>query len=731
MVSPDGARQDGARRAAMPSRASGFPAHGLRRSGRARLRVFGTLVFAWFALVAFRLVDLQVLQGERLQAQAARQQETTVDIAARRGGILDRRGRELALSTPAQSIGAFSDRSPDREALARTLGDALSVAPGALRARFARGGFQWVKRLVTLAEAERARALGLEALHFETESKRYYPHGTVAAHVLGTVGLDHYGQAGLEQVFESQLRGEPGLGVMHYDARQRRYGRQMLRPSVPGDDVVLHLDLDIQSLVHMELERAIRETRSSAGTIVLMRPRSGEVVAMSSWPRFDPNSLSRSPADLESLRNFAISYLVEPGSTFKVLTASAALEEGVVTTENVFDCEMGEMWIDRRRIRDHHPYGLLTVPEVLMKSSNVGIIKIGMRLGDERMHRYMRRFGFGRTTGVRLPGEIHGLVRPLRRWSGASLASLAMGQEVGVSALQMARLFSVVANGGTLVQPRVVRGIRRYGGPEVEFETAAPERVISSETAATMQAILERVVEDGTGRLARILGYRVAGKTGTSQMINPVSRSYADGAYLASFCGFAPVNDPALVGVVMLYDPRGQFYYGGRIAAPVFSQVVRRALRLMDVPPTESVQRAAGPSRAAGATLADFVAGRLGDEAADGFLAAADLHGAEPPPLPSDAAAAVAPSAPEPPSGPPDAAAGLQAGRVRTAPDMRGLTMREAFSLAARLGIEVESSGSGMARMQAPRPDEALATGQVLRIQFGIEPGDEAGGSRR
>ncbi len=698
MPVPGESRGAGASRPRPPAGAPLFPRRGLNRRGRGRCLKFSLVTLAWFCVVVLRLLDLQVLQSRELSARALRQQEATVDIAARRGGILDRRGRQFALSTPAESIGVFSDRAGDRRALAAMLAEAVSVDAKQLYLRLQRGGFQWVKRLVTLGEARRARGLGLDILHFETESKRYYPHGTVAAHVLGTVGLDHHGQAGIEQRFEPRLRGEPGLGVFHYDARQRRYGRQALRPSVPGDDVILELDLDIQSVAHMELERAVKETKSQAGTVVLMRPRSGEVVAMASWPRFDPNHLTRTEAELENRRNFAISHLVEPGSTFKVLTAAAALEEGAVTPEDEFDCQMGSIWIDRRRIRDHHPYGMLTMPEVLMKSSNVGIIKMGVRLGSDDLHRYIRRFGFGSPTGVRLPSETPGLVRPLSRWSGASLASLSMGQEVGVSALQMARLFAAIANGGSLVPPRVVRGVRRPGGAEQVFAHGESARVISADTAATMQAILEQVVERGTGRLASIPGYRVAGKTGTAQMINPVSRSYADGAYMASFCGFAPVNDPALVGVAMLYDPRGQHYYGGRIAAPLFASVMELALRRLDVPPSKVYPTEPGPARRVPETLvADFVNGRPDDPAGEEFLGPA---WARPPDRPA-ALAAVPKGAPR-----------------RAAPDVRGLTMRDAFSLAARLGIEVVSSGSGMARLQSPAPGESIGAGQVLRIQF-------------
>ena len=723
------------RRKRRPARAhqKALPTIGLGRHGRARILALVVGALVWGLLVVSRLLDLQVLQADRLSEKAVRQHQATVEIPARRGAILDRHGRELALSTPATSIGIFSDKVEDPEALAATLSEALNTPPTVLYQRLTRGGFQWLKRLVTLVEEDRARALNLDILHFETESKRFYPHGTVAAHVLGTVGIDHQGQAGLEQRFDSQLQGDHGRGLLQYDARQQRYGRQVIRPAVAGSDLVLDLDLDLQSLADMELANAIDETRSRAGTIVLMKPDSGEVMAMSNWPPFDPNNLTRSEQDLENLRNFAVSHMIEPGSTFKVLTAAAALEEGLITTADVLDCELGGIWIGSRRIRDHNPFGLLTMPEVLIKSSNVGIIKIGSRLGEQQLHSYIRRFGFGTVTDVGLPGEVGGLIRPPDQWSGSSFASLSMGQEIGVTALQMARLFAVIANGGTLVSPRIARSLRPNGGSEIEYETKTGARVLSADTAATMQAILEQVVESGTGRFAQIQGYRVAGKTGTAQMINPVSRSYVDGAYLASFCGFAPVNDPALVGVVMLFDPRGEFYYGGRIAAPLFSSVMRQALRQLDLPPSKGLPQypPASPAELPDRMLADFVEGSSARPVGRQILTAAADGPASTPPqaanpsvLPPevdgpDGGGGRGRSALQAPKRPAEAVPETQSVVV---PDLLGLTMREAFSLATSLGIRVAPSGSGVAYKQSPEPDQILAQDQVLQLYFGLAP---------
>jgi cell division protein FtsI/penicillin-binding protein 2 len=707
-------------------RAGGAAASVRRTLGlRSNPRVLAVACVAavWLLLVLARLVDLQVLQHEQLYAQAMRQHVGSVDIPARRGHLIDRRGRELALSMQMDSIGIFSDHVSDPPAVAAALSEAVAVDRHALRRRIERGGFQWVKRTVTLAEAQRARALGADFLHFEQESRRYYPYGSVAAQVLGTVGIDHTGQAGLEQKFESRLRGTPGRGLMQYDALQRRYGRQVLQVPKSGSDVLLNLDLELQSLADLELERAVRETKSRSGTIVLMRPDSGEILAMASWPRFDPNGLSRTKEDLENLRNFAVSAMVEPGSTFKVLTASAALEEGLVSVDDEFDCEMGAMWIDRRRIRDHHPYGILTVPQVLMKSSNIGTIKIGYRVGSEKLHDYIRRFGFGAKTGVNLPGEIGGLVRPLERWSDASLASLSMGQEIGVTAVQMAGLFGTIANGGVRVKPRIVRAIRESGAQEVPLERPPAERVVSQDTAATMQAILEQVVQNGTGRLAQIQGYRVAGKTGTAQMINPVTRAYSDGMYLASFCGFAPVNNPAVVGVVMLFDPRGQFYYGGRIAAPVFSTVVRQALRILDVPPSSIPMLPVRPPAEVDAVLlADFIEGRANDLEDEPIFPG--RNEARPRSGPTGREAPALETVAEDRSRRPGSVVTETLdqephGASLTAPDVLGLTMREVFALGAQHGIPIEPHGSGLAQQQHPGPNEALSVGDPIKVVFG------------
>ncbi len=676
-----------------------------------RIYLFGLAASFWFGVLTLRLWDFQVRQTDRLTEKAANQHEGEVDIRAERGAIFDRSGSELALSTPVNSIGIFPKKIANPDVAAGVLAEILQLDETDLRRKLGSDRFQWVKRLADPAEVERVRQLGLKALHFEEESKRYYPKRSVAAQVLGAVGLDHNGQAGLELYFDKHLRGTDGLGLLQYDANRQYYQRQELQAPIPGSDLLLTLDLRLQSLAELELSKAIGETGSRAGTIVLMRPDSGEILAMANWPPFDPNERARTQQDLEKRKNFALSHMIEPGSTFKVVTASAAIEERLTDPNELFDCEMGGINIGNRRIRDHKPFGLLTLTDVLANSSNVGIIKVGMRLGNEGMHRYLKRFGFGQQTNITLPGEATGLVRPVKRWHSDSLASISMGQEVGVTALQMARLFAVIANDGYLVEPRIVEAVRDHRGQLTPVEHAPKVRVISADTAVTMKAILERVVAGGTGRLAQIPGYRVAGKTGTAQMINPETRSYKDGTYVASFCGFAPVNDPALVAVVVLDAPQGK-YYGGQIAAPVFPKVVHQALRYLDVAPGRPLERGFEQlPEVPEHLLADFIGEEpVGGPAIDaaGQILVASMGSVSSGAFGSEAGAAR-----------PDERSNV-AVRVtgQVTPNFQGMSMREVFATATRLGVTVEADGNGLVLQQSPAPNTPLTRGSVIKVRL-------------
>ncbi len=710
-----------------------------------RLVVFAVLATAWLALVVVRLWDLQIHQAPRLAAKAQLQHENLIDIGAPRGRIFDRFGVELARSTPVDSIGVFPSKVANPELTAALLSKVLGTDPAEIEEKLRKERFQWIRRLAEPGEAERIRELPLAGLHFEQESKRYYPKGSVAAHIVGAVGVDHTGLAGLEQVFEKKLRGTPGQREVQVDAVGRRYASEVTLEPVPGYDLVLTIDQRIQLTAEKELARAIETTRAQAGTVVVMDPSNGDLLGLANWPTFDPNERVPTEEGLARRKNYALSHMIEPGSTFKIVTVAASLEEKLATPEEEIDCENGRIYLGSRRIRDHRPFGLLTVADVLARSSNVGTIKLGLRLTPERLFNYARRFGIGQTTGLPLPGEAGGLLRPWREWHPHAIGSVSIGQEVGVTALQMARAVSTIANGGLLVTPRVVEAIVSPEGVREERETKPPERVLSAETAATMRALMERVVRGGTARLAQTPGYRVAGKTGTAQKIDPETGRYSTKDYVASFVGFAPVNSPSILAVVVLDSPVGK-YYGGQIAAPVFPGVATEALRFRDVPPELPIDADPTPPVPA-EWLADFA----GDENETGWSEGLLATFPEPVPAEDGAVAATAsarpagfswlgvtlptdgeeaplreadPALPEPKPLERSADGSEEPARLRVVealvPDFSGVTVGSVITRAHALGLEVKLRGSGKAWRQRPPAGTPVRRGDVVTVDFRV-----------
>ena len=706
-----------------------------RNRPRFRLVVFGVLASSWLLLVGARLWHLQIHQSPRLVEKARRQHADVIEIGAPRGRIFDRFGVELARSTPVDSIGVFPSKVANPDLAVELLAGVLRTDPFALAEKLAKPRFQWVKRLAEPGEAERVRELRLAGLHFEQESKRYYPKGTVAAHILGAVGLDHTGLAGLEQTFEQKLRGVPGEREVQVDALGRRYASQMIREPVPGHDLILTIDQRIQVTVEKALAGAIEETQAEAGSVVVMDPGNGDILALANWPTFDPNERVASAAGLERRNNYALSHMIEPGSTFKIVTVAASLEEKLATPDEMIDCENGRIYLGSRRIRDHRPFGLLSVADVLARSSNVGVIKLGLRLTPERLYGYARRFGIGQPTGLPLPGETAGLLRPWESWHPHAIGSVAIGQEVGVSVVQMARAVSVVANGGLLVTPRVVKAIVSPGGIREEQEAGVPERVLGPETAATMRALMERVVRQGTGRRARTPGYRVAGKTGTAQKVDPETGRYSTHKYVASFVGFAPVNSPSVLVVVVLDSPVGK-YYGGLVAAPVFPGIATEALRFRDVPPELPISPEPLPP-IPGEWLADFAAEEDTLDWPAGSLVAFDATE-----LRAESAVAVTASAHEASALPlvggastradespgsaaltaESAAAPAGSARLRVVegllPDFAGVTVGAVITRANTLGLAVQLRGSGKAWRQWPPAGTAVRRGDTVTVDF-------------
>src|SRR5690349_20308296 len=531
------------------------------------------------------MVQLQIFDYGETAQHAQRQQQRTIEVAPRRGLIFDRSGHELAMSIGVDSIFAVPSEIPDPDTAATLLAHILKLEPAELRARFhAAKTFCWVARKVDAEASDRVRALNLRGIYFQKESKRFYPKRELAAQVLGYVGMDDEGLSGIEREFDEQLRGQPGRMLISVDARKRWFGRVERQPE-PGENVVLTIDQTIQYIAEKELENAVRENGAAAGTVIVENPHTGEILALANRPTFNPNLTKKIRP--QELNNRAISDIYEPGSTFKLVTLSAALDQHLTRPSELVDCQMGSIIVAGRRIHDWHRYGVLSVADILAHSSDVGTIRIGLRLGDDRLYHYMRAYGFGSQTGIELPGETRGMTKPVSRWSKVSIGAISMGQEIGVSPLQLASMVSTIANDGLYVPPRIVAGTTapRSTPQLIAFHPALGRRVISSLTAAEMKHMMEGVVLRGTGKKAILDGYSSAGKTGTAQKIDASGR-YSHRQHIASFAGFAPVNDPAVTVLVVLDSPAGGYPHdgGGEAAAPVFARIAQQVLAYMNVP---------------------------------------------------------------------------------------------------------------------------------------------------
>jgi cell division protein FtsI (penicillin-binding protein 3) len=527
-------------------------------------------------------VYLQVLARPALQERAEVQQQHTMKLDPRRGTIYDRNGRELAVSVEVESVYAVPRAIEDPAGVAVALASCLKLDAGELARRLRSDkSFQWVNRKVDPDEADCVRELGLSSVNFLPESRRFYPKRRVGAHVLGYVGMDNEGMSGVEYAFESQIRGEPGRQIIWTDARNRPAGSRIEKRPQPGRSIYLSLDETLQYVSETELERAVHESGSKSGVAILMRPETGEILAMAAVPGFNPNRYGDYPAS--SWRNRTVTDAYEPGSTFKVVTAAAALEEAVVTEVERVDCGRGAIQVGERVIRDHKLFDVLTFREVVEKSSNVGMIRIGQRLGGERLERYVHAFGFGEATGVGLSAESRGILRDASQWGPSTLAAISFGQEIGVTPLQMVTAINAVAASGYLMRPILVREVRSPRNERLSSMTPEPvRRVVSMETASRLTDILVGVVQRGTGTRASIPGYAVAGKTGTAQKATPEG-GYSKTDFIASFAGFVPARRPELTALVLLDSPTGD--HTGSRAAAVFARIVERSLRYLGVPP--------------------------------------------------------------------------------------------------------------------------------------------------
>jgi cell division protein FtsI (penicillin-binding protein 3) len=654
-----------------------------RETLRSRAVVCACFLGLWTGGIEARLVYLQVIDHADLVARAERQQMRTLTPSAERGDIFDRNGHVLAFSVDADTVTADPGEIQDPDDVAAKLCRALDGCDGERRADILKklkkaASFAYLARQISPDESRRVKALDLPGITLLKESRRYYPKKDLAAHVLGYVGLDNVGLGGIESAYDAQIRGKAGKVIIQTDARHNALYSRVERAPTPGEAIELTIDEYLQYVAERELKAGVEENRAAGGTAVIMDPHTGEILAMASYPTFNPNAFARS--DDNDRRNRAIQDIYEPGSTFKIVTASAALQEHLMTPDTPIDTSPGYITFGRRTIRDDHT-GLGTIPltEVIAKSSNVGAIKIGMRVGAERLGEYIARFGFGQALAPDFRGVSPGIVWDPEKLDASALASVSMGYQVGVTALQMVTAASTVANGGHLIEPRVVRAFikdrRRVEVPHKQLQQA-----ISPEIASEMTEIMEAVVDHGTARNVKIPGYTIAGKTGTAHKI--VNGRYSNSDYNASFVGFLPSRDPAIAIIVVMDSPHGpNSYYGATVSAPIFKRIAEEALTYLGVgpnlnapPPVLVARHDADEDEGPTPTLA------RANEALNASTATASR--------------------------------GLM-------PDLRGYSAREALRVLSHIGMTARMAGSGFVLQQSPEAGAAFDRDVVCTLQLG------------
>jgi cell division protein FtsI (penicillin-binding protein 3) len=656
---------------------------------RTRLMVCAGLFVLWTVSIEARLMYLQVVAHADMMARANRQQLRTVKLPAKRGEIVDRAGHVLAYSVDADTIGADPTDIDDPQAVATRVCNALDHCTAQQREVMierlsTKQQFAFLARQVSPEEARRVKLLDLPGVAFYKESRRYYPKKDLAAHVLGYVGVDNVGLAGLESTFDGRIRGREGKMLLQRDARRRAMSTREERLPTAGDGLELTIDEYLQFIADRELRRGVAENGASGGSAVILQPNTGEILALANWPDFNPNAFNSS--DVVARRNRAVQDLYEPGSTFKIVTASAAIEEGLIRTTDQIDCSPGYITFGSRVIRDTHQYGVMPFIDVIAKSSNVGAIKVGMKVGPNRLSQYISRFGFGQTLASDFRGENAGMVYAADRLDPSALASVSMGYQVGVTPLQMATAVAAVANGGELVEPHVVRAFIRNGHRE-EVPRNVVRRAIAPETAATVTEIMEAVVERGTAKsFAQIDGYTVAGKTGTASKI--VNGRYSKSDYNASFVGFVPSRRPAVAIVVVIDSPHAGSYYGAVVSAPVFKRIAEATLQHLGIGPTLNPPSPVIVAR---------------HDTGENEMASI--------PVRASSYKQVIASTPE----------GVM-------PDLHGLSARDAIRALTQIGVTPRIDGVGFVVEQSPRAGAVLAPRDMCVLKLGRRPALVPGG---
>jgi cell division protein FtsI (penicillin-binding protein 3) len=755
---------------------------------RSRFLVISLFFLVWVFAISGRLFWLQIVRHKEFAERAEKQQQRTFDVAPRRGVLYDRNMRELAMTVLVDSIYADPSEVGDKQAVAHTLAPLVHSDPAdkqttepEIAARLASGhNFAWVARRVSPAIAASVKALNLKGIYFQKEFQRFYPDNQIAAQVLGYVGVDDNGLGGLEEKFDSGLHGTSGVMYTAMDARRKVLGSSERDPA-PGRNLILTVDENIQYMAEQALDRTMAKTQALNGTVVVQDVHTGQILALAIRPTFNPNDFRHTTPAL--LRDHAVSDVYEPGSTFKLVTYSAAMDSKVATPDDPIDCQGGKITIFGRTIHDNQGehFGVIPVHKALEESSDVAAIKLAMKMGPEKFYQYIHDFGFGTRSGVELPGETRGLLRPVSRWQPSSIGSVAIGQEIAVTPLQLVSMVSTIANGGTYLPPHILMPDQltsnstnlnqKAAAPQVPAASQVPptvayaaesrgtvlpsdlpdplptgaHRVISEMAAAEMRKMMEGVVLFGTGKPAVLDGYSSGGKTGTAQKIDPATHTYSKTMHIASFAGFAPVNNPVISIAVVIDSPHGD-YYGTAVSAPVFADVAQQVLEYLGVPHDIDLK----PVKATGKTEAPAKEDDASPDTSDInalYAAANDLPSDDPlrnPPRPpvSAPATAFAPPAqdqatntnPKPgstsptpatlttsdtTSSPPPSPSSvvIAEGATSRVPTLIGLTIRQVIEQAGSAGLEVDIVGNGIAREQAPAPGAMVRPGTKIVVK--------------
>ncbi|MEW6574384.1 MAG: stage V sporulation protein D [Bacillota bacterium] len=695
---------------------------------RKRLTVLLFLAVIFFTALIGRLAWLQLVRGEELERGAQENRLREITVEAKRGDICDRNGKVLVTSVSADSVVAMPAQIKAAEAAetADKLAPVLNMDRDVIYSRITqKKSFVWLKRKVDFQTAQRVRRLKLKGIELIEESRRQYNRGSLAAHVLGIVGVDNQGLGGVELSCQRDLVGKPGKIVIEQDATGRDIPAALrrLQQPIPGNNLVLTIDETIQYFVERELDKIVDTHHPASAVIIVMDPNNGEILALGNRPTFEPEKWRETPQSVWD-RNPAIWQLYEPGSTFKIVTAAAGLAEGVVDANSRFHCP-GFIKVADRRIRCWKAggHGSQSFEEVVQHSCNPGFIQVGLNLGRERFYKYVNAFGFGEYTGIDLPGEAKGILIPREKATNLNIATMAIGQSIAVTPIQLVTAAAAVANGGELVEPQLVRSVTSPEGKVLRtVEPHRVRRVFPEEKARELQRLLENVVLKGTGVNAYLEGYRTAGKTGTAQVVGPTG-GYVSGKYVSSFIGFAPVDDPRLVTLVVVYEPKSGVYFGSQVAAPVFKAVMEDALRYLGVPQQAGLEKPQQPwfmveEEPKPVTVPELVNLPL-HEAVESLKAAGlgfTLRGE------GDVVRAQVPQGGATVLSGTRVVLELKAapgnGTEVTVPDVTGLTIKDAAMLLEKVGLTLAPSGSGVARAQEPAAGTKVQRGQTIEVEF-------------